>query len=78
VVNGVAVIGARGYTTAKIRISKEGIHVRVDKEMLSTSTDISGGEQKTAGELPLDVEIPLMGERVQKMGIDGYDKAAGC
>src|SRR6267143_3142557 len=78
VVNGVAVIGARGYTPAKIRIIKEGIHVRVDEEMLSTSTDVSGGEQKTAGELPLDVEIPLMRERVRKMGVHGYYEAVGC
>jgi hypothetical protein len=79
VVNGVSVIGARGYTPAKIRVSKEGMHVRVNEEMLSTSTDICAGKQKTAGELPLDVEIPLMGERVQKMGVHcGKSSRCNC
>src|SRR5215470_7722304 len=63
VIDGVATVGAGSYGS-KIRIVEERIHVRVNEQVFSASPDIGGSQEKSARELPFDVQIPLMRERV--------------
>src|SRR6267143_5437367 len=69
VVDGIAAIGT-GCDGAKIRVLPEGIKLLIDKEMLAARADISSRGDESAWERPLNVQVPLMRQRIEKMGRD--------
>ena len=63
VVDGVAAVRARGHR-AKIGVLAKRIELLIDEEVLASRSDIRGGSDQAAWERALNVEIPLMSQRI--------------
>ena len=68
-------IEARDAVWTEVAGAIAGVELLVDEEMLAAGAYVRGGEDKSTGKLPLNIDVPLMGQRIAQIAGDGFNRS---